>query len=386
MSDPNCTDNTIVIVGGGLSGLVTARELSKTLDAPSDAGLNATKIVVLEARDRFGGRILREHGVDLGATWTWPSNDTALLKVATECKVPLEEQYVEGSALLQHSNGRAAHYGRNESPAGGGSMRFRGGPSAIIDKLVDELSADSRVELQLNTAVRSVSTSVDGTLDCTISTCNPSTGTQGLPVQAKAVVIALPLQLVAKSISFEPPLPPKQSTLMARTPTWMGNTGKIGFLYKNHFWKELGYSGTVFSEVGPMAQIWDSCSADNETAALSSFVFDEALHSLKDPEHALSQDSPVMRQLVQVFGPQAKTPTKIVWKAWHTDPFTSHHSGDSSVEGDTPLGHPIAHKAHHNIIFSGAESCPYENGHMNGAVVAALRAQKEVISLIRRRL
>ena len=116
-------------------------------------------------------------------------------------------------------------------------------------------------------------------------------------------------------------------------------------------------------------------------------MFDEALNSLKEPEKALSPDSQVMTQLVQLFGPQAKTPTKIVWKAWNIDPFTAHHSGDSSaVGGDTPFGHPVAHKIHHNIIFSGTESCPYENGHMNGAVVAALRAVKEVVSLVGRRV
>lgn len=63
MTDSAETEADVVIVGGGVSGLITARELSH-------AGLD---VVVLEARDRLGGRVWTDHrlgrDLELGGTW-----------------------------------------------------------------------------------------------------------------------------------------------------------------------------------------------------------------------------------------------------------------------------------------------------------------------------
>jgi monoamine oxidase len=57
------TDYDVIIIGGGLAGVTAAREVQ-------NAGL---RCVILEARDRLGGRVwsseLAGHAVELGATW-----------------------------------------------------------------------------------------------------------------------------------------------------------------------------------------------------------------------------------------------------------------------------------------------------------------------------
>ncbi|SYK26022.1 NAD(P)-binding protein [Klebsiella pneumoniae] len=60
----------VIIVGGGLSGLYAAMLLEK-------AGIN---YLLLEGRERMGGRILQANTVeaDLGATWFWPTIQPAL--------------------------------------------------------------------------------------------------------------------------------------------------------------------------------------------------------------------------------------------------------------------------------------------------------------------
>ena len=69
----------VVVVGAGLAGLGAARTLH-------DRGI---EVVVLEARDRIGGRAYtNEHGVDLGAHWIHGSEGNPLTNLARQLAVP----------------------------------------------------------------------------------------------------------------------------------------------------------------------------------------------------------------------------------------------------------------------------------------------------------
>jgi monoamine oxidase len=63
----------VAVVGAGLAGLVAARELTAA----------GREVVVLEARDRVGGRVLNEaigdgKVVELGGQWVGPTQDRVL--------------------------------------------------------------------------------------------------------------------------------------------------------------------------------------------------------------------------------------------------------------------------------------------------------------------
>ena len=60
----------VCVIGGGLSGITTVKELL----IPRTTGVNKFQITLIEARDDLGGRLQSHNGVDLGGTWTWPSD------------------------------------------------------------------------------------------------------------------------------------------------------------------------------------------------------------------------------------------------------------------------------------------------------------------------
>jgi monoamine oxidase len=88
----------VIVVGAGLSGLVAARRLAAAM----------VDVVVLEARERVGGRTLSlplGRGVaDVGGQWIAPSQ-TRVLALADELGVERFPQYREGQAVMVEDAG-----------------------------------------------------------------------------------------------------------------------------------------------------------------------------------------------------------------------------------------------------------------------------------------
>ncbi|TGD87150.1 flavin monoamine oxidase family protein [Mycolicibacterium sp. CH28] len=87
-------DYDVVVIGAGFAGLAAARELTK----------NGIRTVVLEGRDRVGGRssttTLAGVPVDLGGTFVGPSQD-AVLALAAELDCPTAPTYYQGANLIR---------------------------------------------------------------------------------------------------------------------------------------------------------------------------------------------------------------------------------------------------------------------------------------------
>lgn len=95
------TEVDAVVVGGGFSGLAAAYDLQQS-------GLST---VVLEARDRLGGRSWSyelESGpglVELGATWINNSTQPAVFRLADKFGLETIEQYIQGDQIIQGPGG-----------------------------------------------------------------------------------------------------------------------------------------------------------------------------------------------------------------------------------------------------------------------------------------
>jgi monoamine oxidase len=218
---------TVVIIGAGLSGLICAKRLLQ-------GGSGHVNIHVLEARGRFGGRMYQEGGVDLGATWSWPSHDSALMREVHNLGVGLEPQASKGIAIAHQSGMLGQQAGTDLSPSGDGSTRFENGAASIIERLVEELKSSERVTFSLNSEVTAIARKSQDPLSYDItSTSTSSCNNEGVTdassttiISAHVVILALPPQL-SSALSFSPPLPAEKVAAMQRTPTWMADTGKV---------------------------------------------------------------------------------------------------------------------------------------------------------------
>jgi monoamine oxidase len=104
VSEPRTYDTDVVVVGAGLAGLAAARELT--------AG--GSSAVVLEARERVGGRVLNHDigdgkVVEVGAQWIGPTQDR-LAAVARELGVETFPTHDEGDNVLEY-RGSLRRYG-----------------------------------------------------------------------------------------------------------------------------------------------------------------------------------------------------------------------------------------------------------------------------------
>jgi monoamine oxidase len=103
MPEPQTRDADLVVIGAGLAGLSAAR-------AAAAAGAS---VVVVEARDRVGGRVLNEdigggNVVEVGAQWIGPTQDR-LAALAAKLGVETFPTYGEGENVIEYG-GRLRRY------------------------------------------------------------------------------------------------------------------------------------------------------------------------------------------------------------------------------------------------------------------------------------
>lgn len=358
--------NPVAIVGGGLAGLVAAHELES----------NGIDYVVLEARDRLGGRILSlgrsgepsTDGFDLGPSWFWPNEQPIVEQLRVQLGLSSFPQYGFGHILVQRMSREATQRLSGMQPTMG-TMRIGGGTGSLIAAL-DQRIPVTKVRLQQRvTALELCASGIELTIE--------SHSNGAIYQSASHVVFALPPRLLSSSVSFFPSVDQKTVELWRGTPTWMAPHAKFFAIYDRPFWREAGLSGTAQSMVGPLAEIHDATSESGQ-AALFGFVGIPAGQRQNLGQAALIEAS--IAQLAELFGPAAATPQATLLKDWANDPLTA--TKDDQFAGGHPTpGHKqwVTGAWQDTIVLAGSETSPSEPGYLAGAIKAGQIAASEII-------
>ena len=346
-----------LIVGGGLSGIYAAFLLSQ----------KNKPVVVLEARDRIGGRILSpDHQgfhSDLGPSWYWPAIHTKMANLVKTLGLITYRQFEAGIGCFQHSNSAVQTVGRYAMEPR--SWRISGGMIDLVTKLCEHIPGNT---IRLNHPVCQIEKTSTGTL-VSVGELEKDPWSR---FRANTVILALPPRLAAATILFIPDLSHLLTQAMLKMGTWMAGQAKFCALYEEPFWRQRGLSGQAFSERGPLGEIHDGSNHSQGPYGLTGFLGIPAVQ--RNQQQRLTEA--ILSQLAVIFGKAAAQPTTFFYQDWARERFTA-----------TPLDQPpmVEHPSYHppagqtsfwdgTIHFAGTETAIQHGGYLEGALSAAERA------------
>lgn len=161
--------------------------------------------MVLEARDRIGGRVLStsdasrpDLGIsDLGPTWFWPQYESTITNLVNELNLKTFVQYTKGAMLVEPSQKEAPERHILPENSDERSIRFIGGVQSLIDAVANTIPSGV---VELETRVTAIRLDEAGaiTVEADLADGNRK------KVSASAVILAMPSRIIARHIELTP--------------------------------------------------------------------------------------------------------------------------------------------------------------------------------------
>lgn len=348
------SNERILIIGGGLSGLTLAYLLSKD-------GIKAT---VLEASSRLGGRIQTIKGInhtplELGATW-FSDMHPHLLSLIEELGLKKYPQFSKGISLFQTKSFEPSQkffVPEAETP----SYRLVGGTQMLIDALAQKLPQGA---ILLNTKVITVKETESGV---SLETAD------GKSMNAGKVIVCIPPQLAAKHLAFSPELPDALDAVLPTVQTWMAGAVKFTLEYDEPFWRNDGYSGMLYSHAGIITEMYDHTNFEETKFGFTGFLNGSAASYSSEVRREF-----VLEQLKDLLGIRALKPAAYFDKVW-TDEFIL--AGSQAIQRPHQNnGHPLLGLSYMDgkLYFAATETATGFAGYMEGAVIAARSVANQI--------
>jgi monoamine oxidase len=349
----------VFVVGGGLAGLCAATALH-------DSG---RQVVVLEARDRLGGRIHSvaafphcpiDDVIELGASWFWPDLNPGVAALVERLGLKTFQQRGQGDMVIERFTLDPVL--RATGIAGGRrAMRVLGGTTKLVEALAARLPDGA---IRLGHEVRRVVQTDDG-VEVQVLTKDGD-----LFVKGPAALLALPPR-IAGGIEFVPALDRSTLDAWAQAPTWMAQQAKFLAFYEHPSWIEHGLSGAGQSLLGPLMEVHDA-SMPGGTGALLGFV-------RATPAERAQMGGNLVKacvdQLARMYGEAAASPLSVRLMDWATEERTA-ASADLQIPFSIkprPMERHFLTAWDGRVQLASSEASEKAPGYLEGAVHAVMR-------------
>lgn len=410
----------VIIVGAGIAGLATAEEL---------AAQGVERVLIVEARDRVGGRIWTDTigdniPIDVGASWIHGVNNNPIAQIAQKNNIDTqatdyenETEYRSGAAaksvrsnLWEDFEGFAYDYDtrsiQSNLDAYVQDNNLNAGEIQYLEYLINitiehELGADGKdVSMEsfdggdelsggdvllpggYSQIVAVLAEDKEITLEQPVTAIDYSGELVSVQTQkgdvllAKQVVITVPLGVLKKQyISFTPPLPQRKQAVIDRL--GMGVLNKTYLLFDEVFWDtEVELIGYVGTEKGQWA----------ETLNLYPYTQQPILLMFNAGEYGIEIEGKSDRDIIEaamsvlkeMYGSDIPSPVDSVITRWSSDQWSggsySYVPTGASFKDYETLGESVDTK----LFFAGEATNADFPATVHGAFLSGVRVATEI--------
>lgn len=420
----------VIVIGAGIAGLGAAQFLRQ----------NDVDVIVLEARDRIGGRIWtnRNHfgvPVDYGAAWIHGSIGNPLSELANQQDLTRPETSYEElviydfdgatldeddlSAAIRLLNGLlrdAAAYGEtldNDQPLQSGIDRalaerdldeaqLRALDLAIQYQIEGDLAADTndlslwwydsgtlypgREELisgGYDLLLAPLASNVDVRLNHVVTSIDYSSDMVSIATSegeytSDVLLVTLPLGVLkARTVTFAPALPPNKITAIDRMV--MGTLDKLTLQFEDVFWDNVEFILYASENAGEWSYI-KNLDYFFDVPVLQMFIGAQAAVQMEGRTDREVIESG-MAALRAMYGDQTPEPTNSSFSRWNSDPYSYGSYSNLGVGAIPEDFDTLAAPLENRIFFAGEATNRqyYQTAH--GALQSGRRAAREILAL-----
>ena len=419
---------SVIVIGGGVSGLAAARKLTQ-------AGIAVT---VLEARQRIGGRVWTEinDGVamDVGAGWIHgPDGGNPITALAKQAGAAT---YMTNDDSVMIFDGQGADVTKNQDAAGKKIAALR---KKVADAMEDEDTPDKSLAAAIHavdsTALadpyivydltsnlefdtggwlealsarnhfnddnfpgkdvifpggyaaipRLLAANLDIRLGTVVSSIEH--GSSGVTVSAgdarfsaDYAIVTLPLGVLKnKNVEFSPSLSQDKQQAIARV--GVGQINKVFLLFDKAFWPvKTQYFGFHSPKRGRYAYFL-SYRTFSDINCLVTFGFGEQGNAIEQMNESqlIADVTPVLKTM---FGAAAIAPRRAIPTRWNGDPYARGAYSFAGI-GSTDKDHLVlAEPASARLMFAGEHTHELYRATVHGAYESGLRAASRILAAV----
>ncbi|WP_020396538.1 flavin monoamine oxidase family protein [Thiolinea disciformis] len=427
-SNTSPNNKRVLVIGAGLAGLATARELIR----------NGYDVLVLEARDRLGGRIWTSHQwanvpLDLGATWIHGTQGNPITDLANELSAQrLVTSY--DNTITYHTNGKPLSttdialltelddsvfkaLSTAQDQSSDRSVRqavealfqkFGGNPEAIrllnfvLSGKIEQEYSGSATQLSAHwydnakefdgddvlfsqgfeTITNYLASGMRVELSQVVKEIHWGSATIKVVTQqseftADKVVVTLPLGVLQNNaVSFIPALPANKNNAIQKL--GMGVLNKCYLRFPYAFWPS---SADWLEYIPEQHGEWTEWVSFQRAAQLPILLgFNAADRGLEIEAWSDTQIvASAMKTLQTIFGTTIPQPTAYQITRWASDPF-ARGSYSYQALGSTPdMRNTLAQPLNNQLFFAGEATNRDYFGTAHGAYLSGLRAAQDVV-------